>query len=148
VIPISFGKGQVMTEKDILLISTHLAPTPGGHYAQAIQYDNLLFVSGQLPMYRDGTHLSTAPFETQCRQALTNLFAVLAGAGSSPDRVLKITAYIAAAAHWGAFNVVFAEMFGAHRPARSVVPVNELHYGYLVEIDAIAAVQSAGTSPS
>jgi 2-iminobutanoate/2-iminopropanoate deaminase len=67
---------------------------------------------------------------------------VLSGAGSSPDRVLKVTAYIAAAAHWAAFNAVFAEMFPEHRPARSVVPVRDLHYGYMVEIDAIASVNS------
>jgi hypothetical protein len=63
-----------VAETDILPISTLLAPTPGGHYAQGIQYGNLLFVSGQLPIRPDGAHLSNAPFETQCRQALTNLF--------------------------------------------------------------------------
>ena len=136
-----------MTEKGIVAVSTPLAPTPGGHYSQGIQYGGLLFVSGQLPIRPDGTHLRNAPFEAQCRQALANLFGVLAGAGSSPVRVLKVTAYIAAAAHWAAFNAVFAEMFEEHRPARSVVPVRELHCGYLVEIDAIAGMRSVESSP-
>jgi 2-iminobutanoate/2-iminopropanoate deaminase len=126
--------------KDILTVATALAPTPGGHYAQGVRYGELLFVSGQLPIDPGGTHLSTASFETQCRQALTNVFAILAAEGSGPDHVLKVTAYIAATAHWAACNAVFAEMFGAHRPARSVVPVKELHFGFLVEIDAIAAM--------
>jgi enamine deaminase RidA (YjgF/YER057c/UK114 family) len=57
--------------------------------------------------------------------------------------VLKATVYIADAAHWPAFNAVYAERFGAHRPARTVVPVAGLHYGYLVEMDAIAALRAS-----
>jgi enamine deaminase RidA (YjgF/YER057c/UK114 family) len=51
--------------------------------------------------------------------------------------------YIADIAHWPAFNTIYAEMMGGHRPARTVVPVPQLHYGYLVEMDAIAAVMPA-----
>jgi reactive intermediate/imine deaminase len=134
-------------KKDIRAISTSLAPIPGGHYVQGIQYGNLLFIAGQLPILPNGTHMITAPFETQCQQALENLFGVLAGAGSSRECVVKVTAYIASADRWGAFNGVFAEMFGDHRPARTVVPVTELHHGYLVEIDAIAVNRSSGTHP-
>lgn len=129
-----------MTSNLVISVSTPLAPAPGGHYAQAVAYGELLFVSGQLPIRPDGTHLNTASFETQCRQAITNLLGVLAGAGSSPEQVLKITAYISAAGYWASFNAVFAEMFQESRPARSVVPTKELHYGYLVEIDAVAAL--------
>ena len=132
-----------MSTGEVCFVVTKLAPAPGGHYSQGAVFGELLFVSGQLPIRPDGAHLTNAPFETQCRQVLANLFGVLTGAGSAPDCVLKVTAYIAAAAHWAAFNSVFAEMFGEHRPARSVVAVKELHYGYLVEIDAIAALRPA-----
>ncbi len=129
-----------MAGNEIHPFFTNLAPAPGGHYSQGIVCGGLLFVSGQLPIRPDGLHLSTAPFDHQCRLALTNLFEILTAAGTSPNRVLKVTAYIAAATHWAALNAVFADMFGSHRPARSVIPVKELHYGYLVEIDAIAAL--------
>ena len=132
---------------DIRIISTTRAPAPGGHYSQGVAYDGLLFVSGQLPMPAGGSHAPNSDFETQCRQALANVFGILAEAGASPDRVLKVTAYIAGAAHWPTFNRVYAEMFGDCRPARSVVPVPELHYGYLVEIDAIAALPRERAPP-
>ncbi len=63
---------------------------------------------------------------------------MLAAAGSSPGQVLKITAYIVGVERWPEFNRIYAQMFGDARPARSVVPISELHYGYLVEIDAVA----------
>lgn len=71
---------------------------------------------------------------------MTNLFGILTAAGTSRERVLKVTAYIVGAGRWPVFNAVYAQMFGTHRPARSVVPVAELHFGYLIEIEAIAAL--------
>ena len=59
-------------------------------------------------------------------------------AGSSPQQLAKVTAYIVGIANWPRFNAVYAAMLPDACPARSVVPVPELHYGYLVEIDAIA----------
>ena len=59
--------------------------------------------------------------------------------GSGPERVLKVNVYIVGIEHWPAFNRVYAELFGDAKPARAVVPVPELHFGYLVEVDAIAA---------
>lgn len=115
------------------------APAPGGHYAQAVVYGGLVHVSGQLPVVAGQPHDPAAPFETQVRRALANLLAILAAAGAAPDRLLKVTAYIVGADNWPAFNAIYAEVLGTARPARSVVPVPELHHGYLVEIDAVAA---------
>ncbi|MDE2489037.1 MAG: RidA family protein [Alphaproteobacteria bacterium] len=114
-------------------------PPPGGHYSPAIVHGGLVYVSGQLGARPDGASAADQPFEDQARQALANLLAVLAAAGASPDRLLKVTAYIVGVDNWPAFNAVYAEVMGEARPARSVVPVPELHHGYLVEIDAIAA---------
>ncbi|MDP9416177.1 MAG: RidA family protein, partial [Pseudomonadota bacterium] len=58
--------------------------------------------------------------------------------GGSADTVLRVTAYIVGIENWSAFNRIFAELFGDARPARAVVPVPELHHGYLVEVDGIA----------
>ena len=126
---------------DVQSVFTTHAPAPGGHYSQAVAFGHLLFVSGQLPLLGNGSHDANAFFENQCRRALQSLFAILAAGGSSPEQVLKVTAYIVGVENWPSFDRVYAEMFGAHRPARSVVPVPNLHYGYLVEIDAIAALE-------
>ena len=74
---------------------------------------------------------------------LDNVIAILQASGSGPDLVLKATVYITDVANWAAFNAVYAEKFGAHKPARTVVPVAGLHYGYLVEVDAIAALRGS-----
>ena len=122
----------------IELIQSPETPPPGGHYSAATAFGDLVFVSGQLPVLADGTHDPTAPFDDQARRAVGNLLAVLRAAGSSPERVLKVTAYVAGIDHWPAFNRVFAELFGDARPARAIVPVPPLHHGYLVEVEAIA----------
>ena len=124
---------------DIERIATAEAPTPAGHYSQATAHDGLLFVAGQIPVRPDGTHTFDAPFEDQARQALANLLAIVRAGGSSPERLLKVNVYIVDIAHWPAFNKVYGELMGDARPARAVIPVPELHHGYLVEIDAIAA---------
>ena len=120
-------------------VSTAGAPRPAGHYSQATVHDGLLFVAGQLGVLPDGTHRPEASFETQAQQALENVLAIVRAGGSAPERVLKVNVYIVGVEHWPAFNKVYAEAFGDARPARAVIPVPELHHGYLVEIDAIAA---------
>ena len=120
-------------------IVTDAAPAPGGHYAQATAAGDLLFVAGQLRVRPDGSHMADQPFEAQARQALANLLAIVRAGGSGPERVLKVNVYIVGIEHWPAFNRVYAAMFGDAKPARAVVPVPELHNGYLVEVDAVAA---------
>lgn len=124
---------------DIEMIRSPETAPPGGHYSAATAFGDLVFVSGQLPVQPDGTHDAYASFEEQARRALANLLAVVRAAGSGPERVLKVTAYVVGMENWPAFNRVFAEAFGDARPARAIVPVPPLHYGYLVEVEAIAA---------
>lgn len=120
-------------------ILTQEAPAPGGHYSQAIRHGGLIYVSGQLPLRPDGTLKPDAGFEEQAQAALDNLFAILRVANSDPQRLLKVTAYIVGVENWPRFDAIYAAALGEARPARSVVPVQELHYGCLIEIDAIAA---------
>ena len=119
-------------------ILTDRAPKPAGHYAQAVVSGAHVFVSGQLPIRPDGLPLDDVGFEAQARQAIQNMLEVLRAAGSSPQQLVKVTAYIVGIANWPRFNAVYASMLPDACPARSVVPVPELHFGYLVEIDAIA----------
>ena len=126
----------------ITSVLTDQAPTPAGHYVQATVCGNVVYASGQLPLRPDGGHYPGASFEDQARQALANLFAVIEAAGGSADRIVKVTAYIVGVEHWPRFNAIYAAAFGQARPARTVVPVSELHHGYLVEVDAIATIPS------
>ncbi|WP_257165551.1 RidA family protein [Bradyrhizobium sp. SRS-191] len=127
----------ISANEPIARISTPAAPAPAGHYAQATAWRDLVFVSGQLGARPDGTHTAGQPFEVQVRQALANALAILAEAGCPPERVLRMTAYIAGVEHWPAFNRIYADMLGEAKPARTVIPVPGLHHGYLIEIEAI-----------
>ena len=125
-------------EQGVTGILTDRAPKPAGHYAQAVVSGAQVFVSGQLPIRPDGSPLDDDGFESQARQAIQNMLEIVRAAGSSPQQLLKVTAYMVGIANWPRFNAVYASMLPDACPARSVVPVPELHYGYLVEIDAIA----------
>jgi 2-iminobutanoate/2-iminopropanoate deaminase len=120
---------------------------PGGHYSHAARAGDLVFTAGQLGMRPDGSHTAGLPFEDQARQAMTNLFAALRAGKAERAGILKVTAYIVGVENWPRFDAVYAEMMGEWRPARAVVPVPELHHGYLIEIDAVA-VRGGREGPS
>ena len=110
-------------------------PAPAGHYSQAVvTRGGLVFVSGVLPA-RD---LARAAFETQCASVFDQCEQILRAAGYGLNDVVQCTAYLADVALWPAFNTVYAGVFGDHRPARAVVPVPALHYGFLVEVQLVA----------
>lgn len=108
------------------------------HYSSAVVHEGIVYVSGQLPMDPDKGVPVEGSIEAHARQALQNLLDVLHAAGSSKEKVLRTTAYIPDVTMWGKVNEVYAEFFGDHKPARTVVPSTELHYGCLIEIDAVA----------
>lgn len=112
---------------------------PAGHYSAGIRHGGLVYVSGQLGALADGTHTAHEPFEVQVRAALDNVLRVLAAAGLGPSDLVKVTAYLVGVENWPRFNAIYAKVMGEAKPARAVVPVPELHYGYLVELEAIAA---------
>lgn len=97
-----------------------------------------IFVSGQLPITPAGEKLVGALFEAQVQQTLRNVAAALAGAGSSVEKLVQVRVYVTDVAHWPAFNALYAAWAGAARPARAVVPVPQLHFGLLVEVEATA----------
>ena len=125
------------------LVSTAAAPTARGHYSQAVVHGGMVYVAGQLPIVPGDPQGKLAAFEDQARQVVDNVIAILEAAGSGADLVVKATVYIADVTHWPAFNAIYAEKLGDHKPARTVVPVPALHYGYLVEMDAIAALRGS-----
>ncbi len=80
--------------------------------------------------------------EAQTERTLRNIEAILNAANSDLSRVLKMTVYVSDISQWPAVNATYARVMGDHKPARTIVPVKELHYGFLIEIDVIAAVNS------
>ncbi|HZL30901.1 MAG TPA: RidA family protein [Pseudolabrys sp.] len=111
---------------------------PGGHYSHAIAVNGFVFVSGQLPIDGNGNKLNEAPFEDQARQVLQNIKTSLEAAGSNVSRLVQVRVYVTDIASWPAFNALYAAWAGEARPARAVVPVPELHFGFKIEIEAIA----------
>jgi 2-iminobutanoate/2-iminopropanoate deaminase len=107
------------------------------HLAMIVDSDPLLFLSGQLPFDAD-RQIGATDIAGQTRQVVANLAAVLAGAGLSLDAVVKTNVWIRHAADFAGFDAAYAEMFGAHRPARSTVVSDLVLPAALVEIEAIA----------
>jgi enamine deaminase RidA (YjgF/YER057c/UK114 family) len=101
----------------------------------------IIYVSGQLPIPLAGVHDPSASFEIQARRTLEHVLAIVASAGGSAASLLKVTAYIVGIENWTSFNAVYAELLGEAKPARAAVPVAALHHGYLIEVDAIAALE-------
>lgn len=125
-------------------ISTPNAPAPAGHYAQGVRHGGFIFVAGQLPL-DPATRAPVAPGDAaaQTARALANVAAILEAGGSGLSRIVSLTIYVTGVEHWPAVNEACARAFGAHRPARAVVPAGELRHGCLVEIQAVAAADPA-----
>lgn len=120
------------------IIHSNLVPNPKGHYSQAIVSNGLIFVSGLLPdVAPAGVQES---FERQVRAVFERAQQILEAGNSSMDQVVQCTAYISDVALWTQFNDIYASIFGAHKPARAVVPVAALHYGFQVEVQIVAEV--------
>lgn len=122
-------------------INTPNAPAAGGHYSQGIVHGSLVYVAGQLPFVPGRTDHVVGTIEEQTEQTLKNVAAVLEAGGSSLARAIQMTIYVSDMELWGRVNATYARILGDHRPARAVVPVKDLHYGYQIEVQAIGAVQ-------
>ncbi len=127
---------------EIKTIHTSDAHTPAGHYSQATVYGGLIYVAGQLPIDAQTGERKLGSIEEQTEQVLRNISKILKAANSDLSRVLRMTIYVSDISLWSSVNRVYAELMGEHRPARAVVPVKELHHGFLIEIEAIAAVSA------
>ncbi len=108
------------------------------HYSLAVIHDKIVYVSGQLPLKKGERVPSSDNIEDQTRIVLEKLKTIIEAANSSIDKVLKTTIYISDINYWDRVNTVYAEFFGDHRPARTIVPTKTLHYYCLIELDAIA----------
>lgn len=123
------------------VISTADAPAAIGPYSQAVRFGDFVFVSGQIPLDRDGEMVGGDDVQAQTEQVMKNLAAVLAAAGSSFARVVKTTIFLTDLGDFAAVNEIYARRFeGTDPPARATVQVAALPRGAKVEIELIAAV--------
>ena len=121
-------------------VYTPNAPAAIGPYSQAVVCNGLVFTSGQIAINPLSQKVEATTIEEQTKQVLTNLTAVLDAAGSSMEKVVKTTCFLANMEDFAAFNAIYAQYFPG-RPARSCVAVKTLPNQVLVEVEAIAEQQ-------
>ena len=123
-------------------VSVEGAPRPfqGAPYSQAVAANGFLYVSGQLGLDPGSGSLVEGGIEAQTRRALENLRAILEGAGTGLDRVVKTTVYMTDLGQFGAMNEVYGTFFGDAPPARAAIGVAALPAGGIVEVEAVALV--------
>jgi len=119
-------------------IATEGAPQAIGPYSQALVSNDLLFVSGQIPLDPATGALVPGGIEQAVERIFDSIQAILAAAGATLDDVVKTTVYLVRMSDFAAMNAVYARRFGSHRPARSTVAVAQLPKDAAVEIDVIA----------
>lgn len=122
---------------DLKPISTNKSPTAIGPYSQAIQTENLIFTSGQLPLNINGEFAGN-DIKTQTQQSLHNVKNILEAVGSNMNNVIKTTVYLADMNDFAQMNEVYKEFFSEPFPARSCFQVARLPKDALVEIEVIA----------
>lgn len=133
------GRAEVLSQPPVRkVIATENAPAAVGPYSQGIRAGDFIFTAGQLGMDPATGKLVEGGVQAQARQALANLQAVLKAAGSSLDRVVKVTVFLQDINDFKAVNEVYAQFFTKDPPARSAVQVAALPLGGLVEIEAVA----------
>lgn len=122
--------------KDV--IATSSAPAAIGPYSQAIKANGFLFTAGQIPLDPASGKIVEGDITTQSERVMQNLSAILDAAGTSFERVVKTTCFLANLDHFAEFNKVYASYFTAQPPARSTVQVAKLPAGALVEVECVA----------
>ncbi len=120
------------------IIATDAAPAAIGPYSQAVKNGNLLITSGQIALSPQSGEIVGTDIETQTRQVMENLKAVLAAGGATLDKVIKTTCFLDDMNDFAAFNQIYQTYFTDNPPARSCVAVDRLPKDVLVEVEAMA----------
>lgn len=123
-------------------VSSDAAPKALGPYSQAVSAGGFLFTAGQVPLDPATMKLVEGDIAAQTARVLENLSAVLSAAGCTLDDVVKTTVFLTDMGDFAEMNRVYAERFGAHRPARSTVQVGRLPAGARVEIELVARLRT------
>lgn len=121
------------------IIKSEKIPHASGHYSPCIEHNGTLYISGQLPV-DPATKQIPDGIQAQTNMVLEKIDLILNEAGSSREQVIQMRIYISDIALWKTVNEAYAQFFGDHKPVRCVVPVGELHYGCLIEVECVAFV--------
>ena len=124
---------------ELIKVATEKAPAAIGPYSQAIICGEMVFTSGQIPINPASGNVEAVTIEEQTKQVMENLGEVLKAAGSSFEKAVKTTCFLADIADFAAFNGVYANYFTT-KPARSCVAVKDLPKGVKVEVEVIATL--------
>ncbi len=122
------------------IISTKDAPQAIGPYSQAVRFDNLIFVSGQIPIEPETGKILKGNVGEQTKQVLKNLNNILTAGGSSLNNVLRTTIFLTNLENYSVVNETYAQYFNNLPPVRSTVQVVKLPMDAQIEIDAIACI--------
>ena len=120
------------------VIATTNAPAAIGPYSQAIEYNGMVYASGQIPVNPATGQVESDNIEGQADQSLKNVGAILKEVGLDYSNVIKTTCFLADIADFAKFNEVYSRYFKEEAPARSCVAVKDLPKGVLCEVDVIA----------
>lgn len=120
------------------IVSTPNAPAAVGAYSQAVKVNGMLFASGQLGLNPATGDFAGADFKSQAEQSLKNVKAIVEAAGTTMDKVVKVSVFMADMADFAALNELYSQYFTQPYPARSAVAVKTLPKGGLIEIEVIA----------
>lgn len=123
------------------IIATDKAPAAVGPYSQAIKVGNMIFTSGQLHINPENGELITGDIQAQARRSLDNVKAILEAAGASIENIVKVNVFVTDVSKFSLVNEVYADFFGDHKPARSLVEVSKLPLNGEIEIEAVAVVE-------
>ena len=122
----------------MIQISTKDALKPSGHYSQAILHKDTIYVSAQLPIDPLTGEKKFGSIAEEAERILKNIDIILKEAGSGKDHIIKTTVYLSDMLLWNDVNNIYSSFFKFHKPARTVVSVKEIHFGFKIAIEAIA----------
>ena len=123
------------------LISTNKAPAAIGPYSQAIQWGDVVFISGQIAFIPGSGELNNNTFEDEVSQVIDNLDAICKEAGGGLDNILKLSIFLTDLSNFDAVNNLMKERFSEPFPARSTIEVSRLPKDVNIEMDAILSIE-------
>jgi len=116
-------------------------PLSNGHYSMCIEHNGTLYTAGQLPI-DPVSKLIPETIEEQTQLVLAKIETIVKAGGSSKENIIQMRLYISDISLWSRVNEVYAGFFGKHKPVRAVIPTRDLHYGCLIEVEAVAAIEN------
>ena len=122
-------------------ISTNKTPAAIGPYSQAIQWGDVVFISGQVAFIPGSGELNNNTFEDEVNQVIDNLDAICKEAGGGLDNILKLSIFLTDLSNFDAVNNLMKERFSEPFPARSTIEVSRLPKDVNIEMDAILSIE-------